>query len=70
MKLPDGATTISGQLSHSLKLSFGFNARSCVDDSWAVHRDASDTVTVPLPQPILPSILGLVGRLWLGDALA
>ena len=62
MKLPDGTTTISGQLSHSLKLSF--------DDSGAVHRDASDTVTVPLPQPILPSILGLVGRLWLGDALA
>ena len=41
VKLPDGTTTISGQLSHSLKLSF--------DDSGAVHRDASDTVTVPLP---------------------
>ena len=28
MKLPAGTTTISGQSAHSLKLSFGFSARS------------------------------------------
>jgi hypothetical protein len=33
VKLPAGTTTISGQLAHSLNVSFGFSARSRSSDS-------------------------------------
>jgi hypothetical protein len=49
VKLPAGTTTISGQLSHSLKLSFGFSPRSAATDSGAAHRDASETAMGAAP---------------------
>ena len=49
VNVPAGTTTISGHLSHSLKLSFGFNARSSAADSGAAYRDASETVFAPPP---------------------
>ena len=38
---PDGTTTISGQASHSLKLSFGLSARSRSGDSGVTWRDGN-----------------------------
>jgi len=42
VKLPAGTTTISGQVAHSLNLSFDFNAHSSTADSGAADRDASE----------------------------
>jgi len=46
MKLPAGITTISGHVSHSLKLSFGRNALSSAGDNGAA-RDWACPVTAP-----------------------
>jgi hypothetical protein len=46
MKLPAGTTTISGHVSHSLKLSFGRNALSSAGDNGAA-RDWACPVTAP-----------------------
>jgi hypothetical protein len=35
MKLPAGTTIISGQFAHSLNVSFGFSAVSCIGNSGA-----------------------------------
>ena len=42
---PAGATTISGQVSHSLKVSFGLSARSCSGDSGATRGASGNTPT-------------------------
>jgi hypothetical protein len=39
VKLPAGATTISGQWSHSRKTSFGFSPRSSAAESGVAQRE-------------------------------
>jgi len=41
VKLPAGTTIISGQFAHSLNVSFGFSAFSCIGDSGAASVDAA-----------------------------
>src|SRR5207244_4922449 len=52
VKLPAGTTTISGQFAHSLNVSFGFSAFSCIGDSGAASVDArSEEHTSELQSP-------------------
>src|SRR5436190_22923272 len=41
VKLPAGTTIISGQFAHSLNVSFGFSAFSCIGDSGAASVDVA-----------------------------
>jgi hypothetical protein len=61
-KDPAGTTTISGQFSHSRKLSFGLSAHSSAADSGAARRDGSDPVAGSPPHVPNAGVANSAGR--------